>query len=598
MQTQQHSVNLRLTGIISGIIMALSGIGLFATGCESGLTCGDFEREFNGRCVCEFGYARVAGVCVPNTDTDGDLDADTNDETETDEAENALTHAATCADPQPLTLDKPLQADLSADAANAITHPCYAEDNSDMVWDGPDQVFAFTFTETMITTNRDIAVTVTPANDTSMAYAVYARFDSSGEATDLCDSADASYCLNYTDLLTAGNGSLTLLIGKPLMRPRDGDTIYIYVDSLGGDQSTPGAYSIVAEELLCVKDEDADRCVNDPTQPSLIESCQADGSWIADVTCSSDNICLLNESQQPVCATVPADGDLDTDIDEDPVDDTDVVDVVDVDDVVDDVDDTDTVDTDEAVTGELQVLQTVSLSNENATSEVTDLGFLTLGSGTRFIAIRENQERTVWYWNADFQNDFSAIAGTWVESYLYGGSGVKQTGYQVLAINTHFNPPEGSDLSRRIIGMNETRNYPTELNTVEALTVDFSDNVWLAGEGAFWKVDSNNTATKYTLEGHTNLKGISYASIGSSESLLLLSNNADDTESTVLQILLSDPGTIVNTQKLSVPVLSIAYGELGDYHLWGGLADISGGKHIAQFACLAFEPAQTSCSDE
>ena len=591
MYTQQQNLKLSLTGVISGIILVMTGISLFAAGCESGLTCGDFEREFNGRCVCEFGYTSVAGVCVPNSEIDGDVDMDTDNEdtTDSEEAENALTHDATCTDPQPLTLGQTLQADLSVDAENAIAHPCFAEDNSEMVWSGPDQVFTFTFTEAMITNKRDVAVTITPASDTSMAYAVYVRFDSSGESTDFCDSTDTSYCLNYTDLLTAGNGSLTLKIGKPLMRPQDGDTVYIYVDSLGGDQSTPGAYSIVAEEKLCVTDDDADRCVNDDRQPSLIESCQADGSWIADTTCSTDNICLLNESQEPVCATAPVDGDEDIDVDEDPVDTVD-------EDTADVTDTTETVDNDTALDG-LAVLETYTLPGNQATTVVRDIALYTLGTGTRFAATRNLESGTVWYWNNNFDYDFSALNGTEVTSYQYGGVGVNTTGSQVLAINIHYNPTD-TDLSRRIIGMVQTKSFPAELTTVEGLTVDPDNNIWMVGDGALWKLDVNDTGTKYPIADHTRLLGVAYATIGSSQSLLVLSNNADDTESTVLQILLSDPGTIVTTQKLSVPVVSITYGELGDYHLWGGLADISSGKHIAKFACLAFEPAQTSCSDE
>jgi len=577
------------------LLTLLTAGGAGSTGCQDELKCGEHEREVNGRCVCEYGYTSVAGVCVPSSPTDGDIDMNTDGDATEEEETGGMTHAGTCADPQPLELGVAMETDLSDGAEDGIENPCVAADNPDMDWSGPDHVFTFAITEDMVSDRVDLSVTIDPKSSTSMAYAAYLRFDTSGETTDVCDSADAVFCQQYSAVATAGSDSITLTVGKPDFRPQEGDVLYIYVDSLSDDESTPGAYSITVQETPCDRETAADRCVNDPRQPSLVEICQTDGSWLAETTCSSDNICLLNEDDEPVCATAPVDGDEDGD-----VDDTDVTDVTETTDDVDDtdvVDTTEDVDTDQPADG-LAVLDTYTLPGDLATTVARDIALYTLDSGTRFAALRDLETGSAWYWNIDFAYDFSVLTPSEVPSFQYGGLGVNtSSGAQVTAINIHYNPTD-TDMNKKIIGVGGVKTYPEGLTTVEGITLDPDNNIWLVGDGALWKIDSNNAGTQYPITDHTRLMGVSYATVGSSQSLLVLSNNDDDTESRVLQILLADPGTIANSQKLSVPVVSIAYDERGEYHLWGGLADITGGKHIVKFACLAFEPGQSQCSNE
>ena len=258
---------------------------------------------FGERCVCNYGYFQVASVCIPVTaSSDGDLDyADTFDANqeypdEQDWQEEAdvpeltepetieMDHGGTCADPQPLTLNVPVLADPTT-AEDRIQYPCNLLDLG-VAWDGPDQIFSFTFDYDMLQNSSRFVVTVQPSDDTMMMYTVYLTYDTSGWGVDVCDFIDTSYCIGQRGSGQPTDAAASVPFGDPDIEARLGGVVFIAVDTAASESNPPGPYTVVVRQVLC--EPDTQRCARDG---QAVEQCSQQQTWVTEQICEDGFTC-------------------------------------------------------------------------------------------------------------------------------------------------------------------------------------------------------------------------------------------------------------------------------------------------------------------
>ena len=293
------------TPVITGWLLACAMLVLCG-GCASQAKCGEHQHEFGGRCVCDYGYFLVASTCIPTgASSDGDADdtdtmdtpdivsdtvdeedsPDRNDTPEQAEPETVeMAHTGTCVDPQPLELDVPVLAD-PATAGNHILYPCNMLDLG-VDWDGPDQVFTFTFGYDMLQQSSRFTVTVQPGDDTFMLYTVYLTYDTSGWGVDVCDFVDTSYCIAQRGSGQPTDAAATIPFGEPDIDTRLGGTVFIVVDTAEDESNPPGPYTVVVKQVLC--EPGTLRCARDE---SAVERCSQQREWVTEESCENGLLC-------------------------------------------------------------------------------------------------------------------------------------------------------------------------------------------------------------------------------------------------------------------------------------------------------------------
>jgi len=583
----------RHTPLISGPACALltALLLLAAAGCSSGSGCGEHERPYNGRCICDFGYTDLGGVCVP-VSQDGDLEPseETDDDTvteETDDLDDAdtsddgtdqdeslpVTTGGTCADPEALYLNSPMIGDFAGQTDLLRQDWACRLVAETVAWDGPEHIFAFSFAADVLSGGKNFLVTVTPEDGGAMAYSVSVIYSERHLLLEECGFKQPIVnCRNQAVAENPTTGAVQVEFGLSMATPRAGDTAYIVVDTkVGNGGVTPGRYRIeVSRHGMTCANLGAQRCDGD----DIVQCAQTGDDWTLVESCVSPAVCQEQAALTAACVNEPTDGDVEEDVEEQEQ---------------------------EIQPGILQVKDYLDIIAAEDSQPIMDLVYrpVTEGAspGTRFGFFQVINNGTLYSWNMNFLGDFSLLQSQANPDAIYGGLACTIQGDATSAINFDRS---SNNYTRKFVGglASGTLDYPDDMSYVQGMVYDKVGTLWVTDELSLWKINpTTGQGVQYTYASYPKLRGVATLTVDSDTSLLVLANNEDDSQSTLLVVTILTPGDILTTIPLAIPVMSIVYASGVDERLYAGPKNPGVHMNLVRFKCLPLNTG-SQCSDE
>ncbi len=551
-----HRLHIGIDAVLM-LILAMSFIGLQS--CKNELSCSEHEHIYNDRCVCDSGYEREGGKCVPVEHEDGDKDMDESKEESSEFEAEPMTHEGTCDDPQPLQLEVPIHADLS----ESVNHFSPEQDcnrvMAEFEWNGPDHVYTFEFTEDILADGNTFKVNVQPDSGVYMTYMIAYFFDPSRELDELCGADPTEYCLAQTAYKQKSGFAAHLPIGAEVSPVQAGDIAYIIVDSRAAsdEHGIPGGYTI---EVTRYTPEPADG----DEDSEIEEECDEcyEGEALEEELYEQDEI----EED----AEIESEGEQaeQTEMEEEQT---------------------------WPEAPELAVKNTYYITNANMDMPLIDMAWKnitgTATDGMHFGAIQAipSSGGSAYYITEAFTGNFNDLSKHEMNSYVLGGIAITNGGGFVYAINVDSNA--SAELSRTIIGLASNIHYPEGLNTTTAITLMGESRIWATGDHKIWDITSQQAFSSYELNGYpSNLDGIT---IYSDSELLILANDSDLEGSYIVLVQVNRP--FVGQDAVFVPfqLNAISYDRY-NHRLWGASKDVQSHGMLIEFKCLPFD---ANCTD-
>ncbi len=575
-------------------------------GCSASSGCKEGYREYNGRCIpIESDYDSADERPV---DEDGDIEdapdnpgeddsADKTDDETTETLDNVeieeeqtfvtkeMTHAGNCGDPEPLSLEWRVHADLSKGTNALQTEQQCKLIDAGVAWDGPEQIFSIEFTEELLAGGTNFGVYLQLDAGVKFAYSFSMFIDRNHVFKSTCGKDPNSYCQQQAVYAEETNQSSALRIWSLITTPVKGEFAHIILDSrsTGSKIGKAGGYQIWLERIEppCVTNEE--RCADNVPQ-----RCGSDKTWVKKGNkCLAAETCVV-ENELAVCKVVEIDGDDETAETETSEGETDAA----------DAEETAELEREEEADIEpLFALTALSKHTINGLAQngpIQDLCWYKVDSGgsagMRFAAIQNvpGATESAVFSTDNFTGLWNSFSKTNFSNQVLGGLAYTANGNLIYAVNVDGN--EGNPNQRMLLGAYAI-SYPEPVQTVDALAVTNGSKIWLAAEHQLWLLASDGSFNNYVAAGYpNNYYGLALVqSMSGVRSLLVLTRENDNSKNYVLWVEEADPTKVKGAVELPFLVNGIAYDENASFRLWGAPADPATDGYIVQFSCLPFD---------